>query len=145
MKVVVNRCYGGFDLSVKAIKRYLELKALPCYFYKQTKFKFNDGVNEHKVLNSYEDCELPVYISTKYFGEVINIDKISSEDYREHFFYSDNVKRNDPVLIQVIEELGSEADSEYSNLEIVEIPDDVDFEISEYDGVERIHEKHRTW
>jgi hypothetical protein len=30
-------------------------------------------------------------------------------------------------------------------LEIVEIPDDVEYTIEEYDGLEHIAEKHRTW
>jgi len=27
MEIVINTCFGGFGLSTKAIKRYLELKA----------------------------------------------------------------------------------------------------------------------
>ncbi len=30
-------------------------------------------------------------------------------------------------------------------MQIVEIPDDVDWEVMEYDGMEHIAEKHRTW
>ena len=32
-EVVINSCYGGFGLSPKAIKRYLELKGKECFFY----------------------------------------------------------------------------------------------------------------
>jgi hypothetical protein len=48
-------------------------------------------------------------------------------------------------LVQVVEELGKEANGNYAKLEIIEIPDDVDWEIDEYDGMEHIAEKHRTW
>ena len=53
--------------------------------------------------------------------------------------------REDLQLIKVIEELGSRANDEYADLKIVEIPDGVEFEIAEYDGVEWIAEVHRTW
>ena len=55
------------------------------------------------------------------------------------------LKRNDPKLIEVIEKLGPEANSRFSELKIVEIPDDVEWEIKEYDGQEWVAEKHRTW
>ena len=32
MKLVINSCYGGFHLSPKALKRYLELKGKNAYF-----------------------------------------------------------------------------------------------------------------
>ncbi|CAK0757599.1 hypothetical protein CCP1ISM_7520003 [Azospirillaceae bacterium] len=30
-------------------------------------------------------------------------------------------------------------------MEVIEIPDGVDWTIDDYDGVESIHEKHRSW
>lgn len=56
-----------------------------------------------------------------------------------------DVARDDPLLIQVIEELGDAANGAVAKLDIVEIPDDVEWEIEEYDGWERVAEKHRTW
>ena len=34
MKIVVNKCYGGFYLSLKCMKRYYGLKGLNCYNFK---------------------------------------------------------------------------------------------------------------
>lgn len=56
-----------------------------------------------------------------------------------------DIDRSDPVLVLVVEELGSEASAAWADLKIVEIPDDVDWIIQDYDGKEWIAEKHRTW
>ena len=53
--------------------------------------------------------------------------------------------RDDPILIQVVEELGETANGRCASLKIIEIPDDVEWTIGEYDGQEWIAEKHRTW
>jgi len=56
-----------------------------------------------------------------------------------------NYDRDDSDMIAVIEELGDKADGWSSKLKIVEIPDDVNWHISEYDGWEHVAEDHRTW
>ena len=50
--------------------------------------------------------------------------------------------RTDPKLIEYIENTPVE---KHGSLKIVEIPDDVDWIIENYDGEEWISEKHRTW
>ena len=78
--------------------------------------------------------------------------EITSNTWGDHYkvegcpnYYISEVSRDDPVLIEVVEELGEEADDRFSRLHIVEIPDDVAWEISEYDGMEHVAECHRTW
>ena len=57
-----------------------------------------------------------------------------------------DVKRDDPRLIALIESMGPEAvGGEHTSLAIVEIPDDVNWVIKEYDGAEWVAEVHRTW
>jgi len=56
-----------------------------------------------------------------------------------------DIDRADPALVQVVEELGEEAMGSYADLKIVEIPEDVDWYIHEYDGMEHVAERHRTW
>lgn len=54
--------------------------------------------------------------------------------------------RCDRHLLSIIELLGSEKVSgPFAALKIVEIPDDVVWEITEYDGYERVEEVHRSW
>jgi hypothetical protein len=61
------------------------------------------------------------------------------------YFSQYGIPRNDPILIEVVEELGEKANSQFSKLEIIEVPDYVEWELEEYDGNEWIAEKHRTW
>lgn len=68
--------------------------------------------------------------------------KINSED---HYLCYYDIERNDPILVQVVEELKEKANSPYATLKVIDIPDDVEWEIIEYDGNEHIAEKHRTW
>lgn len=57
----------------------------------------------------------------------------------------DYIERNDPFLIKVVEKLGGKADTYSSELKIVDIPDNVEWYIEEYDGKEWVAETHRTW
>ncbi len=90
--VVINKCYGGFGLSDRAI-------------------------NEYKKLSGITDKD----------------------------FYDRNIERDDPYLIKIVKDLGSLADGGHANLKIVEVPADVEWEIGEYDGMEWVAERHRTW
>ncbi len=56
-----------------------------------------------------------------------------------------HLERNDDILVNVVEQLGDEASDNLAKLKIVEIPNDVDWEITDYDGFERIEEVHRVW
>jgi len=56
-----------------------------------------------------------------------------------------DIPRNDIDLVEIVESLGSRANTRVSSLKIVEIPNDVDWQIEEYDGMEWVAEKHRTW
>lgn len=50
-----------------------------------------------------------------------------------------DLERNDPKLVEVVETLGEEANSEFAELEVVELPEDTtDYSIEEYDGSETV-------
>jgi hypothetical protein len=53
--------------------------------------------------------------------------------------------RTDPRLLALIEEMGAEINGACAHIAIIEIPDDVQWEIEEYDGNEWVSEVHRTW
>lgn len=131
MKIVINNCHGGFGLSDEAIERYIDLRGLSLY----------KDYNSTWKTNSY--YTVPV----AEFEEAHKQDK-KTGDYAKsnamcwsHY----DIERNDPLLIQVVEEMGDNASNRFSALKVVEIPDDVEWQIDEYDGLEWVAEKHRTW
>lgn len=119
MKVAVNRCYGGFGLSDEGFARVLELKGI-----------------------EYETVETGSSLLGKQFWRKGMVDQDNGYLY-EGSFFSEN--RSDPELIAALEEMGEKAWGWAADIEIVEIPDDVDYYIHDYDGMESIHEKHRSW
>ena len=75
-------------------------------------------------------------------GFAYYMDGIEDDD---HYFSVDELERDDPILVGVVTALGEAASTKLSKLKVVEIPDDVEYTIEEYDGLEHVSEKHRTW
>jgi len=77
-------------------------------------------------------------------GEYFSL--VGYEYYVDGEYWSDReISRSDPLLVEVVEELGEKANGRCAELTIVEIPDDVEWHVAEYDGYEHIAENHRTW
>lgn len=53
--------------------------------------------------------------------------------------------RENPLLVRVVKELGEKANGRCAELKIVKIPEDIEYTIEEYDGLEHIAEAHQTW
>lgn len=70
------------------------------------------------------------------------IDGIESN---ETYFSDRSIHRDDKELVAIVELLGEKANGEHAELKVVEIPDDVVWDIAEYDGNEWVAERHRTW
>ena len=136
MRIVINECYGGFGLSHKAIMRYAELSGIALYpaievdeyNYKDPRVKPWDGIGSS--------------LFTHYYTRPI----ATSGKMSDSFYWAPRgIERNDPILVRVVEEMKEEANGRFAKLVIIEIPDDVEYEIEEYDGSEWVSEKHRTW
>jgi hypothetical protein len=63
----------------------------------------------------------------------------------DHFWSERELERDDAYLVQVVEELGEAAHGQHASLKIVDIPDDVEWHVEEYDGSEWVAEDHQTW
>ncbi len=133
-KIVINRCYGGFGLSSDAMK---ELIRLECPAIKMmTEYEYTGGR-----LDSFISNEKKQSISDGY--EVGWIEDVLYKDGNV-YMYEDKV-RDDPTLIQIIETMNEKASGKMSELKIVEIPENIEYEIEEYDGLEWIAEAHQIW
>ena len=75
------------------------------------------------------------------FGDELYKDSVQEDN----FLFEGDLSRTDPILVQVVEELGADANDRFSDLKIVQIPDNIEWYIHEYDGKESIHEQHRSW
>ena len=64
---------------------------------------------------------------------------------QENYFCDRDIEREDPALVQVVEELGDKASGPFSQLGVVSVPDGIDWSIEEYDGSEWVAEVHQIW
>lgn len=129
MKVVINKCYGGFSLSAKAVMRYAELAGITLYR------------DDDKWIDHFYTVPVEEYRRLAAKSQQLKDYSLTNAVY---FSYR-NIERNDPHLVQVVEEMGEESWGKVAELAVVEIPDDVHWDIAEYDGNEWIAESHRTW
>jgi hypothetical protein len=107
MKIVLNKCFGGFSISREAAE-----------------FMAKQGCERAK-------AELAQDNDFYGFGYVDNMDG--------------GYDRTSPYLVSAVETLGERADGASSKLMVVEIPDDIEYFIDDYDGIETVHEHHRSW
>jgi hypothetical protein len=135
-EIVINARYGGFGLSDEAFALYLKKKGIKYYRRK----------SEYPSIVGDDFCRVPF---EKY-------EKVKNEGYKKDGNFKDinsknwwlsyrDIERDDPILIEVIKELGAKANGMCAKLKIVKIPSNVDWEINEYDGLESVEEKHLVW
>lgn len=129
-KIVYNACYGGFGLSHEAVLRYAEIKGITLYH------KDESGIFTHYYLCPPEEFE-------RLQGEDHSNPIRQGRYVRSNtmYFSPSNIERNDPALVQVVEELGDKANSMYAKLRIAEVPAGTLYRIDEYDGNESVETK----
>lgn len=125
-KIVINSTYGGFNISQEGFEWLIE-KGVPVVGY----FRDRDhgGDDDQPVIydQTIGDEEQRAYHRTGYF------ERYWTTYYDKH--------RTDPLLVEFVEKHPDKA----GTLSVVDVPDDVEWQIMEYDGLEWVAEKHRTW
>jgi hypothetical protein len=107
MKVVINRCFGGFSITKEAAE----------FMAARGNAVAKADLNENKGYWYGYGC---------------------AENYSSY-------NRTDPDLVAAVETLGEKANGYCAELSVVEIPDDVEYEILDYDGIESIVDVKRHW
>lgn len=140
MDIVINNCFGGFNLSYAGVMEYARRAGLKLYAYKNTRKGPTNSLDFKKYLpwnGRAPDSVCPFYSTGK-------LTKKGNLRHRGHFTSRD-IKRDDPHLIATVKKLGKRAWGKHAELKIVRIPKDVKWHIAEYDGNEHVAEDHRIW
>lgn len=135
MKVVINTCFGGFGLSPEALLELWDAGVTDIGTLATEWFK-NGGMKVE--LNRWRK-----YKTAKKKPNVWNITVFSPDE--KYVLYYGGILRDNEELVRVVEKLGDKANGDAAELSVVDIPDDVKWEISNYDGKEHIAERHRAW
>lgn len=141
-EIVINKCHGGFGLSIKAVQRYLEIKNIPVWSEFDTKYPSLGLVTYWLVPPDADRLEGS---PDNWHSMTLLQRQAHNASYEQQVFTPRDIARDDPVLVQVVKELGSVANGSHAELKVVSVPADVEWEIEEYDGLEWVAEKHRTW
>ncbi len=134
-KVVYNACYGGFSLSHEAIMRYAELKGIkvwpePYKDFPSLGFEYWIVPPEGR----------PKLLAKDEWRTASHDERVASNEAHEKTTLAStrDLKRSDPVLAQVVEELGAKANGMCAELRIVDLPEGTQYRIDEYDGRETV-------
>jgi hypothetical protein len=128
-KIVYNGCYGGFSLSHEAVMRYAEIKGIKLY------------TDEKYGFTNYYLCPPEEYdrISAEEQAKPVSPDRFERSNA---LYLSDrDFERTDPILVQVVEELGDKANGMCAELRIAEVAAGTLYRIDEYDGFESVETK----
>lgn len=141
MKIVLNGCYGGFGLSYEAMVLYWHARCRDLYFYRD--ISAYDGYSK---VHKYERISLADIQQQTKFNRLTGYIYCTTEDqgafldhFPEHVVSDRDIDRTDPILISVVETMGSEAASgRFAKLYIEEIPNGTQYKIDNYDGIEEL-------
>ena len=124
---MINKCYGGFSLSVEALIAYLKRKD------PNRKLYYYDLDIKNRCYKATDTLTHDIIILDKDMGNEFSI--LSSE-VSSHILSQYGIKRDDPNLVAVVEEMGDKANGTHAKLCITEI--DGQYRIVNYDGLEWI-------
>jgi hypothetical protein len=129
-KVVYNACYGGFGLSKEACQRYWDIKGQQVWIEQNPEFISLDMFDVWLV--SPEER-----LEKREWSSMTTDERIAyNQAYFKQTWHYNDVDRHDPVLVQVVEELGDKANGICAKLRIDEVGGP--YRIDEYDGNESV-------
>jgi hypothetical protein len=142
MKIIINKCYGGYGLSHAAVMEWAKRKKMKLYPF--TEIRDAQGNLDFHHFKPYKPKKGEDRWTIHYTKKPLKKD--GTYDDGAYFYPRDEIPRTDPILIKIVREMGrKKAGGRFSELQIVDVPDGVSYEIEEYDGMEWVAETHRTW
>jgi hypothetical protein len=134
-KIVINDCYGGFSLSKQGMERYAELKDINLYIEPA-----DFGYFTYWTIPKEERIG---FIEYEQWEESSKEDRSRSDSiYVKYTLSARKFDRTDPILVQVVEELGEKASGNGAKLIVVQLEKGTKYRIEEYDGLECIITPH---
>jgi hypothetical protein len=139
--IVINRGFGGFSLSPAAVRTLAKLHGRKCFFF------LADGCfpTKYKPVNESDIAEHLFWVAFDADPNTEAAAATAEDFYAKHCLEDRPKDRSDPLLLQVVKELGAAANGHCAELAIISIPDGVEYTIEDYDGLEHVAEAHRTW
>lgn len=141
-KIVINKQFGGFGLSPEALlwlwrngyKQKGFITPVREYFGKRNDDSFLGLKKNLEKWRSYLGGEKQSVFLTTFTPD-------------EKFVLSgdSDIKRDHPLLLKCLKELGEKANGDCATLKVVTIPKGIKWHIEEYHGLEHVAEDHRTW
>jgi hypothetical protein len=134
-KIVYNGKHGGFSLSEAAILRYAEISGFELYADRSGPM---GGLGYATWWRVPED-QRPADCGDRWYSMSMEERQAYNAAYDAAVFRDRDLSRHDPVLVQVVEELGTErASGPYARLLIAEVPSGGKYRIDEYEGCESV-------
>jgi hypothetical protein len=143
-KVVINTCFGGFNLSDEAYE-WLIANGVKVGKYHEEPRNPKTGLYDIKPPENEGEIIFDRTLTPEGTDKITDLMRNPPIGQRYWESFIDRGNRDWPLLIQCVEALGDKAGGCSAQLKVIEIPDDVEYEIDEYDGNENIAEKHRVW
>jgi hypothetical protein len=155
-KIVVATGGIGFQISVKAKVRMAEIEGVEIFCYKEDEGLSREGEVESEMyynkidFSEVDDAEGMYHmidnhiVTTEDLGVRVIQGMCESKVYKDSYW----IERDDELLVLMVEELGSAAGHVGVAPKIVEVPDDVKWEVKQIGSdsdVEYVCEAHREW
>ena len=141
--IILNKSYGGFTVSVEGYKLYAQKRGLKLYYYRYVDEEGDTFIYKRYLAEELKKEDLhPIF----YFSSIKDLGEYTNERPTDPTIILDLDKghREDPILVEVVRELGQSANTFLSDLKIVDVPISFangNYTIDDYDGIETLHEK----
>lgn len=142
LKVVINKCYGGFGLSYKALL-WLHERNAECIEVIPIEEYYRGEENKNSIAEAV--IEMESYMKT---SKTNSWRPPLTPDLKKVIMFKDrygNDSRTDLNLVECVETLKEEANGACAQLKVVEIPLNIIFQIEQFDGIEHVAQQHPTW